>query len=175
MELIKERDYYAGTYTVVLKEDVKELKLNYAGNGDLYMSMTEGRRLDKKYGDSIFLDIREEDGSIYDAVYNLYYRISDKHKNNPVDLMDEDNNIVWLDDDRPKDEADKFIIQNYGEVIRLKFVRVSNHNKFDFSRKNSRSINIRFCMSGSRYEYYALEFDKFYKDLNKIETKVYKK
>ena len=176
MELIKERDFSTGTYTTVLKDEEKKLKLYYADNGDLYMSITDGRRLDRKYGDYIFMDIREEDGTIYDILYNFHGRINDKNEHNPANLIDEEKNIVWYDDDRPLEEADKFMIQNYNEVIRLKFVRVSDPTTFNFQRKNSRSINIRFCMRGSRYKEYAYEFAKLYNDINAIEgTKVYKK
>lgn len=175
MELIKERDYYDGTYTIKLKEEEKELKMSFQGNDDLYMSMTENRRLDRKMGDSIFMDIRVEDGTIYDLAYILYSRIKDKNKQHPSDIMDEDDNVVWLDDDRHELEADKFMVQNYGEVIRFKFVRVSDPTTFNFKRKNSRSIDIRFCMNGSRYNEFAQEFKKFYNELNQIETKVYKK
>ena len=174
MELVKEFDEYTCAHEIKLKDNEKVLKINYAGNGDLYMSITEGRRLDKKYGDSIFIDIKEEDGAIYDATYNLYSRIMFKNKKDPRNIVDEDNNVVWLDDDRPENEADKFLIQNYGKVIRLKFVRICDDKIFN--RKNSRSINIRFCMNESRYKEYAYEFDKYYKDLSGMEKgKQYRK
>lgn len=167
MELTKEINSNYESHIITLKDGYKTLKMNYAGNGDLYMSMTEGRRLDNRYGDSIFLDIQQEDGSIFDIFYNLYGRIMDKHKKNPRNLVDIENNIVWLDDDKKDNEADKFMIQNYGEVIRIKFIRISEEKSF--SRKNSRSINIRFCMSGSRYSEYAYEFAKAFSELEGIE------
>lgn len=174
MELTKEINSNYESHAIILKDGYKALKMNYAGNGDLYMSMTEGRKLDNRYGDSIFIDIQQEDGSIFDAFYNLYGRIIDKNKKNPRNLVDIENNIVWLDDDRPDNEADKFMIQNYGELIRLKFIRISEDKMF--VRKNSRSINIRFCMNGSRYSEYAYEFAKTFKDLDGIEKgKQYRK
>lgn len=174
MELIKETDLRNEINNIILKDEQKLLKMYYAGNGDLYMSMSDGKRLDREYGGSIFMDIREEDGNIYDATYNLYSRIMDRNKINPRNIIDEDNNVVWLDDDRQENEADKFMIQNYGDIIRLKFVRIGD-NKL-FNRKNSRCITIRFSMDGSRYHEYANEFATFYRNLNEIEKgKQYRK
>ncbi len=59
------------------------------------------------------------------------------------------------------------MIQNYGEVIRIKFIRISEDKLF--ARKNSRSVNIRFCMNGSRYSEYAYEFAKAFSEMEGIE------
>ena len=64
---------------IKLKEDEKELLISLSGNGDLYMSMTEGRRLSKTFNDYVMLDINKKDEDIYNVFDNLYYGIMSKN------------------------------------------------------------------------------------------------
>ena len=125
MEITKTRDEL-GSNIVVLTEDTKKLTMYMAGNGDLYMEMTDGIRLNKDLNDWRYLDIFK----------------------NPK-LQDINNSIVWVSDDGLEKEEDRLIINDYGEIYRLSFIRNNPIEKT--KRKPSRSIVIRFATSGSRY------------------------
>lgn len=175
MEFIKEHDAERG-FSFIFKDEFKKLEIGYSEEGDLLMSMTEGRMLDNRNGDSIYIDIHEDDGNVYDVLYNLYSRIMLKRENHPTKLVDIEKYIVWLDDDKNDLEADKFMIQNYGDILRLKFVRTSDPHSNIFKHKNYKNINIKFSMKQSRYPEYVDEFAKLYRDLSRIEErKVYKR
>ena len=174
MELKKEKDLYAGTYTITLKEESKELKLYYDRDNNLHMSISDGKTLNNKQGDYIFMDINLEDGNIYDAIYNFYSKLVDKSKKTQKkNVLDIENNVVLLSEDRKEDTADKLMIINYGEILRIKFIRTGS-NIITF--KPRKSINIKFRMYDSRYDEYTQDIIKLYKDINGIEArKVYRR
>ena len=115
-----------------------------------------------------------EDGNIYDAIYNFYSKLVDKSKKTQKkNVLDIENNVVLLSEDRKEDTADKLMIINYGEILRIKFIRTGS-NIITF--KPRKSINIKFRMYDSRYDEYTQDIIKLYKDINGIEArKVYRR
>lgn len=161
---------------IKLKEDEKELSIFLAGNGDLYMSMTEKRRLGKMFNDYIMFDIKKTDEDIYNVFDILYKSIMEKNEKYKTELIDKYNNIEWVSDEGRIDDEDSLTIIKHNNYYRLIFLRNNENNRHDTRRKNSREVVIRFSSSGSRYKDYVGYFMVLYSELHNIEErKVYKK
>lgn len=161
---------------IKLIEEEKELLIYLAGNNDLYMSMTEGRRLSRLDDDTIVFDITKRDEEIYSVFDKLYNGIMDKSKIHETDIVDRYNNIEWISDEGREDEEDSLSIIKHNDYYRLLFIRNNQNNRFDTRRKSSRYIAIRFSTSGSRYKDYVGFFTTLYSELHNIqEEKVYRK
>lgn len=156
---------------IKLKEDEKELLISLSGNGDLYMSMTEGRRLSKTFNDYIMFDINKKDEDIYNVFNNLYYGIMEKNGIHKTDLVDKDNNITWVSDEGRLEDEDSLTIIKYNDNYRLLFLRNNDNNRYDTRRKSSRKVDIRFSTSGSRYKDYTSFFMVLYSELHNIEER----
>lgn len=169
MEITKIKNDF-NTQNIKLKEDNTELTVFLSGNGDLYMSITNGERLEKMFNDYRWIDIRQEDEDIYNVFDNLYENIIEKNviENN---IVDEDGNIIWTSDNGIKEQEDNIIIFKYDDYYRLEFVRNNMHDAYETKRKPSRRIEIRFAISGSRYKEYIGCFLNMYKELGNIEKR----
>ena len=108
---------------IKLKEDEKELLILLSNNGDLYMSMTEGRRLSKVFNDYVMFDISKKDEDIYSVFDNLYYGIMERNENYRTDLVDKDNNIIWVSDEGRLEDEDSLTIIKSNDHYRLLFLR----------------------------------------------------
>lgn len=144
MEITKTKDEI-GTYKVSLTEDTKQLTMYMAGNGDVYMEMTDGIKLKKDRHDWRFLDIKSEDEELFPIVKDFFAELYKNPK-----LQDINNSIVWISDDGKESEQDRFTINDYGEIYRLSFIRNNPIEKT--KRKPSKSIVIRFATAESKYQ-----------------------
>ena len=156
---------------IKLKEDEKELLIYLAGNGDLYMSMTEGRRLSKMFDDYIMFDIKKTDEDIYKVFDSLFTGVMEKNKVHETDLIDEHNNIVWVSDEGRLEDEDSLSIIKHHDYYRLLFLRNNSHDRYDTRRKSSRKVDIRFSNSGSRYKDYTSFFMVLYTELHNIQER----
>jgi hypothetical protein len=159
------------------KDDEKDnhLLIYLSYNEDLYMSISNNERLDSDEDGYRWIDINKDDTDIYNIFDRLYNSVLEKSKLNK-DILDEDNNIVWTSDEGRKEVEDSLIIFRYDDFYRLLFHRNNKHKEKCSRRKSSRSIDIRFSTSGSRYKEFVSSFLTMYRELNEIEKpKVYKK
>lgn len=168
MEIIKQKNAY-DTYTVKLKEDNKELVMYLAGTDDFFMAITDGTKLAKWYDDCRWMDIREENKEVLNIIGNLYEKLG-KNK----ELTYEDNGLVFISDYGLEESEDRVILQNYGDLYRLFFIRKNTEeNK---QHKSARNIIVRFATSGSRNPISVTDFIGTYHELEEIaEEKVEEK
>ena len=160
---------------IELKEDLNKLTI-YPSNNDLYMSITDGRRLEKYSDDFRFMDICKRDDDIYNAFNNLYNGIMLKSKGTNTNLIGEDNSIVWISDGEKEESEDILMIFKQEDFYRLLFVRNNNHKERLKKRKSSQSIDIKFSTTDSRYKDFVGYFINVYNELQNIEkSKIYKK
>lgn len=179
MKCIKTLNDY-NTYDIKLIEEKEnapdnELSIQKSCNGDLYMSITNKVALDPLINEYRWIDIKKDDIDIYNIFDKLHNDILEKSELNK-DILDEDNNIIWISDEGTKETEDRFIIFKYDDYYRLLFFRNNKHEEDCYRRKNSRSIVIRFSASGSRYKEFISSFMTMYRELIDIEKpKIYKK
>lgn len=159
MKIAKEKNVF-DTYTVKLKDEQKELAI-YIDKQDLYMAITDGTKLEKWYDDCRWMDITKENKDALNIISNLYEEL-DKKK----ELTYDDNGLLFISDDGNIETEDRVIVQNYGELYRLFFIRKNTEeNK---KHKPSRSIVVKFATSGSRCPASIIDFVKMYQDLREI-------
>jgi hypothetical protein len=160
MEITKQKNVY-DTYTVKLKDKGKELVMYLAGTDDFFMAITDGTKLEKWYDDCRWMDITKENKDALNIISNLYEKL-DKNK----ELKYEDNGLLFISDYGLEETEDRVIIQNYGDLYRLFFVRKNNEeNK---QHKSARNIVVRFATSGSRNPISVTDFIGMYQELEEI-------
>ena len=164
------------TYNIKLIDQEKELLIYFAGNGDLYMSITNGERLEEYANDYRFVDITKEDEELYQIFDNLYNSIKTKSNGEDNNIISKNETISWISDEGKEEVEDSLNIFKYEDYYKLLFFRNNLHGEYPVRRKNSRKIDIRFSTSGSRYKDFVSYFIRMYDELQKIEKKkVYKK
>ena len=159
MKITKEKNVY-DTYTVKLKEEQKEVVI-YKDKQDLYIAITDGMKLIKWFDDCRWLDINDKNKDVLNIVGNLYEGL-DKKK----ELTYEDNGLLLVSDDGIYEDEDRLIVQNYGDMYRLFFIRKNTEENKKY--KPSRSIVVKIAGSGSRYPASISDFYKMYQDLKEI-------
>lgn len=150
-------------YDITITNEGKELTVKYAGNDDLYMSVSNGERLkqDVAYMIAFYISKQEEAlYAIFDKLYNAVQIIGNRE-------LTKDGKILWVSDDGLEDTEDKLLIARQDDYYRLLFCR---SDKIDpTKRKSSRNIVVRFSNSGSRYADTASLFIDMYHDLTELE------
>lgn len=160
MEITKQKNAY-DTYTVKLKEDTKELVMYLAGTDDFFMAITDGTKLAKWYDDCRWMDITEKNKDVLNIISNLYEKL-DKNK----ELTYDNNGLVFISDYGLEEDEDRVVLQNYGDLYRLFFIRKNNEeNK---QHKSARNIIVRFATSGSRNPISVTDFISTYNELKEI-------
>ena len=163
-------------------DDEKTLKIMFAPNLDLYMSLSNGQTLPNDANVSLFFDITKENYEIFSLFDSLYKDIitgnvfpdsdlstSDFTKSYEYSiLVDQDSNINWISDDGPIDVEDIVTISKYDDdTYRLIFRR--NDKPMDFGFKSPRNIVVRFRNSGSRYNPFNCVFMRMFHKLQNID------
>ena len=175
MKIVKVLNEF-NNYDIKLSEETsnRELSIMLIGNGDLYMSITNGYKLKENTDDQRWIRIKKQDTDIYNAFDNLYNSI--KEKDADKNIIDKNGNIIWVSDEGKEVIEDSMMIIKFRDYYSLIFYR---NNKYDEScdkRKRSRNIDIRFSASDSRYKEYVSCFMNLYQELKSIEKpKIYKK
>ncbi len=164
MELKKTKTEY-DTYDIRLSNGDNNLELSISPNGDLYMALGNNEELNEGYfNDYRWIDIPKEDYLVYNAFNNLYNSVKDN-----LDLIDEDDNIVWTSDDGIEDMEDTMIIMQFPEYYHLLFIRNNSYGvECSYKHKSSKKIVIRFCTSGSRHKESISSFMNMYQELSCI-------
>ena len=138
------------TYDIKLIDKEKELKIFFAQNYDLYMSASNGKRLNDTDDDFISIDVCKRDEELY-SIFDLFYKSIILKNENAIEKLENRKNIVWTSDDGVREAEDSIIIFKYDDYYKLLFFR---NNRYDPAinarRKSSRNIDIRFSTSGSR-------------------------
>jgi hypothetical protein len=156
----------------------------FAGNLDLYLSLSNGDFLPSDENTSIDFDITRENYRLFSAFDELYNNIikgkpfgedsdydkdfSDKYEYSL--LVDKNKNITWISDDGPVECEDRFVFSKKDDdTYRLSFYR--NNIPNDYIYKSSTSIVVRIRNSGSRYGYFNCPFMLMFQKLQNIDTK----
>ena len=169
MKIIKEYDDNHNCEVHVVA-DTAELKLNFSGNGDLYLSMFNHEKLSRDYTCYRTIYIKEQDGEIYNIFDKFYNDIILKKDDKFKDLVDNDWNIKFVSDDGIKELEDYVIITKFPDLIMVSFVRNNDYEKrYESKRKSSRNIVIRVCTSGSRNHEFVTEVLNLYNNLKNYE------
>ena len=165
---------------IKLKEDEKELLISLSGNGDLYMSMTEGRRLSRTFDDYIMFDITKKDYdifSLFDTMYNNIIKckildiesIKTNYRYQYNKLVDDNKNINWISDEDLEEIGDSFKLSKLNnDEYRLTFYRNGKIPSFGF--KSPTHISVRIRNSGSRYDPFNCAFMQMYNELQNIDS-----
>ena len=165
-----EEDYY----DIELIKDNKTLKMFFAGNLDLYISLENGKLIPQDQNVTLTLDIDKEDNEIYYLFKKLYENIINANTSNGIwqtftyrKLVNENKNINWISDDGIEDAEDIMKISMVNEKINLSFVR--RKKIIENKMKNPLGITVRIRNARSRYKPFNLLFMDLYNNLQKIE------
>lgn len=175
-----------GSYDIWLKKDNKELKIMFAGNQDLYISLSNGDFIPQRQNTSMYFDITKENYEIFSAFDKLYNNIingnifdKDMHSKYRLDylksydyhnIVDKEKNINWISDDGPEELEDRITISKSDEdTYRLTFFR--NDKELDCGFKSNTSIFVRFRTSGSRYGFFYCPFMIMFQELQNLDPK----
>ena len=177
---IKKIKNYMNCYDYLFIDNNKTLKIFYAGNLDLYMTLSDGNIIDYEKDLNLYFDITKENYSVFelfDQAYNYIlegkpfadYSHDDYNYKNTYQYQNliDNNNIVWISDNGPRDVEDKLIISKYDDFYRLNFIR--NDKPLDFGFKSPFCIGIRFRNSGSFYAPFNCTFMNMYNKLNNLD------
>ena len=156
-----------GYDTFVINTLEGSFEILFAPNGDLYWDYLSERNVseDKEKQE---LTITKENYFLYELFYKLYEAIKnneviynnkiwhEKHENN----LFKNNMIEWYSDELPIDITSKLTIKKENETLKVLFQK---------SKKSQDGISItysiRFRNSGSRYNYFYLNFMQMYNEL----------
>lgn len=180
-----------GCYDYQFIEGNKVLRIFYAGNLDLYMSLANGEMFGEE-NKSISFDITKEDYEVYTIFDTLYkdvisgnvfetmedgsqedfglkdYKVSFQYCN----LVDENMNINWVSDDGILEAEDSLtfsLIDN--DTYRFTFNR--NDKPLGDGFKSDGCISVRFRNSGSRYDPFNCPFMFMYQRLQNLDPDVH--
>lgn len=181
---ITKRKNSMDSYDFELKKDNKVLNISFGGTLDLYMSLSDGRKLDDSKDTEISIDITKEDYEVFSCLNTLYMdtisgnilgeydKDSSTIDRNFLEqynlLVDNNKNIRWIsDDDEPETEDSMQLSHIDNDTYRLTFKRNAKSKEVGF--KSHLSINVRFRNSGSRYAPFNCIFMRFYNTLQEID------
>ena len=169
-----------------LREENKILRIFFAGNLDLYMTLGDGEPIPENTEEKIVFEITKENYEIYSYFEALYHDIISgkvfeedifledipsfdyKKTYEYQKLVDQEQKIHWISDDGPSDLEDQLVIQKGEDKYQLIFIR--NEKPLDYGFKSSYNITIRFRNSGSQYSPFNCVFMRLYQQLQNIET-----
>ena len=175
-----ERNCFDFTFT----DKNKKLDIFYAGNLDLYLSITDNKihEMDEKY--CIPFDITKENYeifSIFDKMYNniisgkIFEEREYEDLSNYKDscqyrkLVDDKKRITWVSDDDYFEHGDRFIMEKVDDdTYRFNFIRDPEAESDIF--KSGLFISVRLRNSGSRYNYFNCAFMEMYQKLQYVNT-----
>lgn len=172
------------SYDFELEKGEKVLNIYFGGTLDLYMSLSDGKKLLPGKSRSITYDITKEDYEIFTLFESLYEEViigdvfGSKDRNNfTIDerlleqyksLVDDDKNICWISDDDSQEVEDRVIISKVDEdTYRLTFKRNDKQKESGF--KNPFGISVRFRNSGSAYYPFNCIFMRLFNRLQEID------
>lgn len=163
----------------------KKLDIFYAGNLDLYLSISDG--LFYLYNTDFNIDfyITKENYEvflIFDSMYkniingNIFDREnieeeSSDYKNSLQyrSLVDNNKRITWISDDDQYKYGDRFVMEKIDEdSYRLNFIR--NKNVDSDGLKSGACISVRIRNSGSRYDPFNCALMQMYQKLQYVNT-----
>ncbi len=164
-----------------LSEMGKTLKIMFAPNFDLYMSLGNGQLIPYDSNISLSFDITKENMEIFRLFDSLYKDIvlgnifSDTNYLGDFTqsyeysiLVDQNCNVNWVSDDGPIEVEDSLSVSRIDEdTYRLTFSR--NDKPMDFGFKSSHNITVRFRNSGSRYNPFNCVFMRMFHELQSID------
>ncbi len=183
---IKKIKNYMNCYDYLFIDNNKTLKIFYAGNLDLYMTLSDGNIIDYEKDLNLYFDITKENYNVFelfdetynyilegkpfaDYSYDEFDSFSNFNYKNTYQYQNliNNNNIVWISDNGPRDCEDKLIINKYDDFYRLNFIR--NDKPLDFGFKSPFCISVRFRNSGSFYAPFNCVFMNMYNKLNNLD------
>lgn len=185
MKIQKEKNT-ENCYDFRFREDNKELKIQFAGNLDLYLSMSNGDFIPEKEETNMYFYITKENYQLYSAFDELYddiisrrpfgkdtkynYDLSFSDEERYKMLVDNNKNITWISDEGPIATEDRITISKYDEdTYRLHFMRPDKKSPNEY--KSSTNIIVRISNSGSRYNPFNCAFMLMYNKIQSIDPK----
>ena len=173
---IKRKLNEEGSYDYTFIKGNIILRIYFAGNLDLYLTLSDGNLIKYNTNKELIFDITKENYEVYKIIDELYSNVLnndpyfDGNKENFYEYVHNDlvinNNIVWYSDDEPIECADKFTLTKVDDTYRFIFNRVDK----DYSYfKSSSSISVRLRNSGSRYEPFNCSFMIMYRKLQSVD------
>ncbi len=171
-------------------ENDRTLKILFAGNLDLYISIydnslkrikeneTKEFYITKEYYAiySLFEELYEKitTGNVFDENSNIFKYTNNFSKDNNIriaiekGLINIDDEIEWFCDDYPMGEGDSMKIIREDDMFKIIFERHKSNEKGKYE-----DLYVRICNSGSRYLPFNSCFMDFYNKLQKIDPDNY--